>query len=868
MLAPRMRIMTIGLFVAIALAATAHAADVRPADALRADAAAHHARGDIAGAADLFEQAWRAYVAAGRESSPDALTTLFDLGSCQLRLGRLGRARVSYERAVNGFETAEPVDEAALSLALEGLTSALLAQESPVEARTHLQRAREIRLRVYGPRNPQTARLKALDARLAALEGRYRDALTHTFAAMTIYRGVYGNLHPRVAAMARNTVDLYLAAGEPTNARIMAMQTDYMTREIYGPDSPERVVSLRGIGRLQWQTGQFDDAAPTFRQALALLDGQADPSPLQVVDVAADLGRTLLASGRYDEARAMLRRAADAYEQVWWQAGGDEPRASFMTSPYPMLAAAEIMSVAGDGQVHDDTAAALRAWQAMLKHHGRTLQMGEMTRLLTPAQRARREELQQRRVVVAQQIERRVAAGLDQHVAALRLEHADLDEAIMQLDAELARRVRDAGDLSDDKPVRPADGAAMLGWLDVEFVPDILTSWAWVVDPAGDVHWVLLPGGWETRDASVALREEIAARGRLAGGRIDELAARLHWLRLERCLPLLGDARTLVVVPDEVTAGMPVAALRDADGRYVNERFAVVMEPRMARLAGNGEAAAGVTGAADAAGGADATPLGLLALADPPFARPHAVAMRRGDHRADPADPQQTRSVMEGALRGNRDALGLLARLPGTRTEAESIAGYYDRADLLMGEDAAEPSLRRYLREGRLSRYEVIHVATHALVDADQPSRSALVLSQMDLPDDVIAVADEREAPLDGLLTADEIAAGWRLNADLVTLSACETGLGRTAPGEGYLGFTHAFLTAGARSVVVSLWQVDDRATSLLMERFYANLRGRGMTKAAALREAQAWLRGYEVDGERVFDGVWYWGGVVVVGEG
>jgi hypothetical protein len=98
-------------------------------------------------------------------------------------------------------------------------------------------------------------------------------------------------------------------------------------------------------------------------------------------------------------------------------------------------------------------------------------------------------------------------------------------------------------------------------------------------------------------------------------------------------------------------------------------------------------------------------------------------------------------------------------------------------------------------------------------------------------------------------LTAREVLETWTLDADLVTLSACETGLGRDAGGDGLLGFAQAFLAAGARTVCLSLWRVDDAATALLMDRFYRNLLGKRdglekpMPKAAALAEAKRWLR-------------------------
>src|SRR5205814_4496510 len=106
----------------------------------------------------------------------------------------------------------------------------------------------------------------------------------------------------------------------------------------------------------------------------------------------------------------------------------------------------------------------------------------------------------------------------------------------------------------------------------------------------------------------------------------------------------------------------------------------------------------------------------------------------------------------------------------------------------------------------------------------------------------------------DGRLSVREIQRGWELKAELVTLSACETALGRDAGGEGFVGFTQALLMSGTRSVCLSLWKVDDTATALLMQRFYQNILGQGadpgtlMAKAVALQEAKAWLRGLTVE--------------------
>lgn len=167
--------------------------------------------------------------------------------------------------------------------------------------------------------------------------------------------------------------------------------------------------------------------------------------------------------------------------------------------------------------------------------------------------------------------------------------------------------------------------------------------------------------------------------------------------------------------------------------------------------------------------------------------------------------------------------LDSLAPLPDTRAEVEALGAIYgEKATLWLGAAATEARARTIGREASL-----IHFATHGLVDDHLPLESALALS-----------APQTEQDGNGLLHAWEIVESMRLDADLVTLSACESALGERMSGEGILGLTRAFQHAGARSVLASLWNVADRSTAALMQRFYTNL-NQGMDKASALRAAQ-----------------------------
>jgi CHAT domain-containing protein len=214
-----------------------------------------------------------------------------------------------------------------------------------------------------------------------------------------------------------------------------------------------------------------------------------------------------------------------------------------------------------------------------------------------------------------------------------------------------------------------------------------------------------------------------------------------------------------------------------------------------------------------------------------------------------------SRQAAAEAIRAARDAEELLRRsrgpvfqpLPGTRREVHAIAKLFAKADQLLGSDASEQRLDRLAEDGKLKEYRFLHLATHGQANAKEPLLSFLALTQDKLPDPLKQVLDGKPA-YTGQLTAAHIQTTWKLDADLVTLSACQTGLGKYELGEGYLGFAQGLFLAGARSLVLSQWSVDDDATALLMVRFYENLLGsrkgaKPLPKAKALQEAKEWLR-------------------------
>lgn len=169
------------------------------------------------------------------------------------------------------------------------------------------------------------------------------------------------------------------------------------------------------------------------------------------------------------------------------------------------------------------------------------------------------------------------------------------------------------------------------------------------------------------------------------------------------------------------------------------------------------------------------------------------------------------------------------AALPASRTEAEAIMSFAPWGTGLkaLGFEAS----RATVTSPELAQYRIVHFATHGFVDYERPELSGLVLS----------LVDRQGQPQEGYFRLHDIY-NLKLSADLVVLSACNTGLGKEIKGEGLIGLTRGFMYAGAGGVAASLWKVDDEATAELMTRFYEGMFKKGLRPSAAMREAQLWM--------------------------
>lgn len=387
----------------------------------------------------------------------------------------------------------------------------------------------------------------------------------------------------------------------------------------------------------------------------------------------------------------------------------------------------------------------------------------------------------------------------------------------------------------------------------LEYILGEKQSFVWAVSRHG-ITIAALPPRREIEERVTSYRETLSRKvSALTFARAFSLFDRqsremYRWL-VQPVEASLTSVQKLIIVTDGVLAYLPFETLIGGAGapnglrdleiksssgwQFLLERFAITYAPSASALAAiQSNSSAPVV-----------YPKTLLAVGDPLF-EPEPK------HQSQTNRTQETgrKDLLAARLKAYTERGFDFVRLPYTRREVESISALYPASQrrAYLGTDAREEKIKAE----KLGEFRHIHFATHGISDEQTPGRSGIVLTLDD------------QSKEDGLLQVREIMQ-LKLNADLVVLSACSSGLGKLVNGEGLIGLTRAFFYAGARSVVVSLWNVNDLATAELMKTFYQHLK-RGLPKDEALRQAKlAMIRSQQ----RTWRHPYFWAPFVLVGE-
>ena len=797
---------------------------------------AHLNAGDSDRALDLLGQALELSREQGdRHSEANALQ---HIAACHLRQGELQKALELYLRVLDLWELLGQQAQVGQVLSNLGATEIYLG--NPDQALAHYRRALEIH---QAMRNMTWEAYALWDIGwIHHLRQEHETALEHYTKAYEISAA-----NPPVRALALQGMGrARLALGQPLAAGPLLERALELYRGT--GNAVGEINTLLELGRVRRALSENDRAAALFNDALALSRKRQTLINEAVAQSAvAYLERD---RGNLQAAAHAIEAALRIVESVRPKLAGQRLRASFFASrrEYYDFYVDLQMRLHEKNPAAGHLAAALdaseraraRALLDLLAEGRIDVQQGispelkekeaEITRRISRLQTRLIEDLSGRSEGSAQ------AAQLEADLIRAEEDRERLEWQVRREHPRYASIVHPSP-LSLERIQALLDGRTAL----LEFSVGKERSFLFVVTRDGLAGFPL-PAAGELSGQVETLRRALQTSGRRLFGSYVEAARQLYDLLIRPAEPLLEGKPRLIIAPDGplallsfetlLTAPPPAGSRTYGDLPYLIRERSLMYIPSASVL---GE----LESPRPAAPGAEPAKLFLG------FGAPDYGAPEEGQVHLAAAIPSAAAGPLERIFR--EAGLPHPQPLPESRTELSSIAALHPagRVQLYLGPEAVEENVKNnpYLKTARR-----IHFAVHGFVNERQPELSGLVLA-LD--------GDPRE---DGLLQVYEIF-NLELGADLVVLSACETGLGRNVRGEGLVGVARALLYAGASNIVVSLWQVADASTSDLMIRFYRHL-GEDGDKAEALR-----LSKLEMIREGGFEHPYHWAPFILIGQ-
>jgi CHAT domain-containing protein/Tfp pilus assembly protein PilF len=710
---------------------------------------------------------------------------------------------------------------------------------------------------------------------IGASSGDTQKALDYYTQALALHRAVGDRAGE--AATLNNMGGIYSSLGDKQKALDYYTQALALAHAI--GDRAGEAITLNNIGGVYNALGEQQKALDSYVQALPLTRAVGDQSG--EVHTLYNIARLESNRNNLNQARIQIEEALAIIETLRTKIASHEMRSSYFAT------------LKDHYDLYIDILMRLHKQQPNVGYDGRALQASERDRarslleLLAEAGADIRQGVDPQLVERERAFQHQLNAAAWQQLRVLRGEHLNEEavalsnalDALMgkyqQVETEIRQTSPRYAHLTQPQPLTLAEIQTQVLEADtllLEYSLGTDRSYLWAVTPTSITSYEL-PKRAEIEAAAVEFYESVhispqeAARRAMtkhqaddesrqqAQAQSEQAAAKLSRMLLAPAAALLGKKR-LLIVADGALQYVPFAAL-PAPSSVVSSigPAPLIIDHEVVNL----PSASTLDMLRHEAGERKRATKLLAVLADPVFERmderftPSAGIMPcNTSSSAAPAEESrglglvilraaQESGVAEPSLR--------IPRLCATRREADAISALVASAVRLEALDFA--ANRATATDPALADYRYVHFATHGLLDSQHPELSGLLLSMF----------DEQGRAQDGFLRMHEVF-NLKLNADVVVLSACQTGLGKDVRGEGLVGLTRGFMYAGAPRVVVSLWSVDDPATAELMTRFYRGMLVEKLRPAQALRAAQvSMLR------DKRFAAPFYWAAFTLQGE-
>jgi CHAT domain-containing protein/tetratricopeptide (TPR) repeat protein len=821
-------------------------------------ATVYHAQGQYAQAEPLYHQALdlRKQLLGARH--PDCASTLHNLAVLCITQGEYAKAEPLLLEALKIRKQALGERHPDYSQALNTLAGLYWSRGEYERAEPRLRQALAIAQETLGDRHPDYAlRLHNLGV-LYRDQGEYAKAEPLLRQALQVQKEVLGEHHPFYAMTLTNLARLYLLQGEYAKAEPLLRQALQINRQVLGERHPEYAASLNNLALLYKTQGDYAQAEPLYCRAIAAMRRRPDDDAIPVQQLtAADL-RPLPATVAYLANYCVLQeqhlgaqptvaqlRSLD-HDLALTLAMRERLRQEVLEQDASKLwhgaEAADLIArrIGVCRQLFDreGNAADLETALAVAEQGTARVFLDQLGKAraqsvgrISPALRQQEAEFRNKLRVLDPQITREQARPDGQRdpdrIGKLLDEMKDMEMRLDQLIRQMEKDYPQYAALKYPRPCSLAEARACLHANEVAllFVPGNDHFYVLLVearparnDKANGLAIVPLPGYEQIADNISCLTDRDTFEHPL---KTRAVAARTYDLLLAPLKERLR-GKDLVIVAGGPLAYLPFEVLVE-DGHYLIEQHRIRYAPSLTalHLVHLWEQTR------------PQPERQLWALADPVYDQ--ADQRVKGEADLAQASKDALAEYLSRAHRGDRAAGVPYPRLHFSGEEVRAIRALLGAADgdVLTGLQATEAAVKTASEKGLLARARYVHLATHGILGLDTGQPPALVLS-------LLGNDGQRDADggvNDGFLRLDEVTR-LKLNADLVVLSACETGQGRLHAGEGVTGLARAFLSAGSRGVVCSLWSVDDRETATFMARLYAGLKD-GQAAADALRAAK-----------------------------
>jgi CHAT domain-containing protein/tetratricopeptide (TPR) repeat protein len=827
------------------------------AQSLLSVASALEDHGDLAGARSLLERALVILKEAGGERNLAYIACMSNLGLVLLAQGNLDAARPLLERVVSLRKQVLGEHHPNYATSLNNLAGALKEVGDLTAARPLFEHALAIRKHVLGERHPLYLQSLNNMAGILHAQGDLGAARKWCESALSLRRQILGEHHPDYAASLNTLAAVLFDQGDLAAARPLMERALTLRGELLGKHHPAYAEGLNNLAVLSHVQGDLASARDLYEGALAIrreLLGEGHPLYARCLD---DLAMLSSHQGDLIAARQLAERSLEICQV----------RAA---QTLPALPEREQIALLGQSRRFLWSVLTLSAglrerglesYRHILTAKGISFMASSSRAALEQAEaRSIRARIEPLRSQLTRLYYARVpAGGTVEQSRALR----SLSERLTAMEIELARAVHWQPQVPEPDQAADAlsDRAALVDLIRYGFYsyaepakdprrPEFRYA-AFVVRRGARVRRVELGSATAIDQELTSWRDQIQ-QGR-SGAEAGEALAKLVW---EPLRPHLADVDTVLISPDGDLAFLPWAALPDREtGSVLLQRYAFA-------VVGSGRQ------------------LVELAKSRPAPSNRRLLAVGGVDYGKGEPNPAPPAVVASRSVAMTRGALAF-DPLPGTVAEANAVVSLFrarePQADALVldGPKATKERLR-----AAMPGHRYLHLATHgyfappelksALTPPDDDARGLPAFEGMGRREAAgwypgllsgLVCAGATNPPKNpatglvdqgaGVLTAEEVSGLDLKGTDLVVLSACETGLGRVAGGEGVLGLQRAFEVAGARTVIASLWDVGDEATQRLMAGFYKNLWEKKLPKLEALRQAQlALLREYQPRGK------------------